>query len=130
MTEREPLVRDDLAFLRASTRPGSIEARKVWECTCTEDLDRKRVWNPDQVASWQADIDLVCPAHGRLLEAYLAHVNETLGRSAEEVREVMERVVVDHAIKKVTTRAARRSLAARVGDAWRGMMQGWRGGAV
>lgn len=127
MTSRLPLIRDDLAFLRASTRPGSIEARKVWQCSCTEDMDRQRVWNPDRVEQWQADIDLACPAHGRLLEAYIAHVNETLGRSAEEVREVMERVVVEHEIRKVTARAQRRSFAARLSDAWRGMVQGWRG---
>jgi hypothetical protein len=128
--DRLPLVRDDLAFVRAASRPGSIEARIVHDCTCSEDTERARVWNPDDVAGWTADIDLGCPAHGRLLERYIAHVNASLGRSAEETREAIERAVVDHAMARVANdnaRARRRSFIARVEDAWRGAKQGWRG---
>jgi hypothetical protein len=126
-------VRDDLRFVRQASRPGSFEARQVHGCTCVEDLDRERVWNPEDVASWQADVDLACPAHGRLLELYIEHVNATLGRSAAESRAAVERAVGEHERARIAgekRRASRRSFSARVQDAWRGMVQGWRGGAV
>lgn len=113
---RIPPIRDDLAFLRATTRPGSIEARFVYRCSCAEDMQRTRPWNPDDVARWQADIDLGCPAHGRLLERYLSEVNRTLGRSGEAVHEVA-----------CVTRERPRSLTAKLEDAWRGAVRGWRG---
>jgi len=76
MTDDLPTVRDSIAFVAAACRPGSLEARVVHHCTCEPIVDRRHnryaVWNPDQVGAWQSSISLDCPAHGRLLELYIA----------------------------------------------------------
>jgi hypothetical protein len=123
MTDQTPTVRASLAFVAAASRPGSIESRHVHGCTCVDDPDRRRVWNPEQVERWQATISLDCPAHGRLLERYLAQVNHQMSRPRTGL--AADVAVLGQEIGRVRMKELsahpQRSLLARLRDAVRGL---------
>jgi hypothetical protein len=110
-----PTARESLAFVAAASIPGSIEARLVYQCTCAPGR-REHAWRPDQLEGWLGVLCLSCPAHGRLLERYVARV-----RSPEDsgVRRLGEpHTPVMHELR-------RRSLFVRVGYAIRGWLGEW-----
>lgn len=110
-----------LRFVAQASRPGSIESRHVHRCTCSEDPDRSRVWNPEHVETWQASLSLDCPAHGRLLEHYLASVNAGLFGDVSRLGQPRAPLRQSHQPSH-----PRRSFGARLSAALRGFMAGWR----
>lgn len=110
-----PSTRASMALVAAASIPGSIEARLIHGCTCAVARHRESAWRPELVAEWQGVICLSCPAHGRLLEAYVmrsARHGSGVRRLGEPVGPVMHKL-------------QRRSLFVRIGYAIRGWLGEW-----
>jgi hypothetical protein len=109
-----------MAMVAGASIPGSIEARLIHGCTCAAGGHGLRVrglraWRPELVAEWQGVISLGCPAHGRLLEAYVMRSD----RHDSGVRRLGEPV------GPVMHKLQRRSLLVRIGYAVRGWLASW-----
>lgn len=136
-----PAHSESTRFVAQASYPGSIEARHIHGCTCPQELHRIFTWNQERVWEWQGRISLDCPAHGRLLEQHLAHVNASMQHAQNLTMDALDPaiggssypppqyVVFDEPVTpgRVSRSAKGRSLAQRVVDALQGMARGWRG---
>jgi hypothetical protein len=120
--------------LAVASRPGSVEARHVYGCSCVPVQDRARAWDPKDAMSWSDIIDLECAAHGRLIE--LQHRESESQAVGEAMRRLLKSAPgepVSDAKKSDPWREALKSLPAprtraqRLRDAVVGFVDGWRG---
>lgn len=123
--------------LAAASRPGSLESRHVYGCTCVPDertSNRAIGWSPQAVVAggWVPTIDLECPAHGRLLEEF---VSQRVRDEAAAVDAAVRRMAAsgmgecEFAVKSL--RPKPRTKLERLRDAawsaYYGFLEGWRG---
>lgn len=125
MTPLPPPHTESLRFVAQASRPGSIEARLVHQCTCLPNTDRRRAWDQEQAHTWLDVIDAGCSAHGRLLERWILRGQPPLGAvpvfhgDALQVEPQHERPWFEG--------PKPRSWVRRVVDALDGLCRGWRG---
>lgn len=115
--------------LAAASRPGSLEARHVYGCTCTPTQDRERGWDPHTAFSWSDIINLECPAHGRLLEQWQHQIerqalDDAMGRLLKDAPFFTGHITLPPE-RKPRTRLERIRDAAW--SAYYGFLEGWRG---
>lgn len=139
-----PAHSESMRFVAQASRPGSIEARHIHSCTCSQDLDRAFTWNQERVWEWQGSISLDCPAHGRLLEQHLAQVNASMQHAQHLTMDALDPgmgmgslppppayppqyLMFEELGAATKPRRRTRSLPQRVVDALQGLVRGWRG---
>lgn len=140
----------------AQSRPGSLEARTIYGCTCRPapvQADRSRRWDPELAIDWVDVLTFDCPAHGELMvraekvaqdlavDRLRRHVLSGEGVEARSERMALPewaRAEADNDNTQRISMAERleaqrqeflrnRSFRERVRDALVGALNGWRG---
>ncbi len=133
--------------MAAQSRPGSLEARHVHGCTClpaTPEADRARRWHPDLAIDWVDVLTFDCPAHGELMvraeKVAQEHAMERLRRNVLAGMGTLPLEEPDNdnglfggvkrdndPVRLSSVPEPGRSIRARLWDAVRGALNGWRG---